>query len=178
MSNGVGVFYGRMNPFTKGHKAAINHIKSLGLKPIIIVTHTFNAEKNPLNVNEKIKVIKNSLKNKNIEIFATSSKDPKLHTILNTLKKRGNTNIRVFLGANRIKGIGQYVLKSGYTPVQFGGNRNIVGNSLAGVSGTRARMAALSGNKATFSKMMSPILSPKTVNSLMKTIKTRMTVKK
>ena len=172
--SGIGVFYGRMNPFTKGHEAAINEIKKLGLKPVIVVTHSQNAEKNPLTVNEKINVIRKSLKNTSVEVFATSLNEPKLHTILDKLKKRGNTNIRVFLGANRIKGIGKYVEGSGYTAVQFGGARSSTGNSLAGVSGTRARTAAVAGNTATFNKMMSNQLSPKTKNLLMKLIKSRM----
>jgi cytidyltransferase-like protein len=171
---GTGVFYGRMNPFTRGHKAAVHEIKSLGLKPVIIVTHSQNAEKNPLTVNEKINLIRKSLKNVNIEVFATSLNEPKLHTILGKLRNRGNTNIQVFLGANRIKGIGKYVEGSGYTAVQFGGARSSSGNNLAGVSGTRARTAAVAGNTATFNKMMSNQLSPNTKRLLMNLIKSRM----
>ena len=114
--SGIGVFYGRMNPFTRGHEAAINEIKKLGLKPVVIVTHSQNSQKNPLTVNEKINVIRNSLKNNSIRILATSSAEPKLHTILNELRNRGNTNIRVFLGSNRIKGIGEYVKKKRVHP--------------------------------------------------------------
>ena len=169
----TGVFYGRMNPFTRGHKAAINEIRSLGLKPVVIVTHSQNSEKNPLTVNEKINLIRKSLRNNSIEVFATSLNEPKLHTILNSLRNRGNTNIRVFLGANRIKGLGKYVEGSGYTAVQFGGARSATGNSLAGVSGTRARTAAIAGNMTTFNRMMSNQLSPKTKNLLAKLIKSR-----
>jgi nicotinamide mononucleotide adenylyltransferase len=163
-----------MNPFTRGHKAAIDEIKSLGLKPVVIVTHSQNAQKNPLTVNEKINVIRKSLKNASVEVFATSLNEPKLHTILDKLKNRGNTNIKVFLGANRIKGIGKYVEGSGYAAVQFGGARSKTGNNLSGVSGTRARTAAVTGNVSTFNKMMSEQLSPKTKNLLMKLIKSRM----
>ena len=56
--SGIGVFYGRMNPFTKGHEAAINEIKKLGLKPVVIVSHSQNRNKNPLTVNEKIQLIR------------------------------------------------------------------------------------------------------------------------
>jgi len=170
----IGVFYGRMNPFTKGHEAAVKYINSLGLKPVVVVTHSQNAEKNPLTVNQKINIIRKSLKNNSVEVFATSLNEPKLHTILNKLKKRGNTNIQVFLGANRIKGLGKYVKASGYTAVQFGGTRSNTGNNLAGVSGTRARTAAVSGNTATFNKMMSNQLSPNTKRVLMKLIQSRM----
>jgi hypothetical protein len=171
----LGVFYGRMNPFTRGHMAAVNHIRSLGLKPVIIITHSQDPEKNPLTVKQKINVIRNSLKNNSVEVFATSSNQPKLHLILNKLKARGNANIRVFLGANRIKGLGKYVEGSGYTAVQFGGNRTNTGNNLAGVSGTRARTAAFQGNRLTFNKMMSLKLSPNRKASLMNLIKTQMT---
>jgi cytidyltransferase-like protein len=172
---GTGVFYGRMNPFTRGHMAAIKEIKNRGLKPVIIVTHSQNAEKNPLTVNEKINLIRKSLKNTNVEVFATSLNEPKLHTILGRLRNRGNTNIQVFLGANRIKGLGKYVAASGYTAVQFGGARSNTGNNLAGMSGTRARTAAVAGNTATFNKMMSNQLSPNTKRLLMNLIKSRMT---
>ena len=173
--SGIGVFYGRMNPFTRGHKAVINEIKKLGLNPVIVVTHSQNAKKNPLTVNEKIQLIRKSLNNASIEVFATSLNEPKLHTILDKLKNRGNTNIKVFLGSNRIKGIGKYVEGSGYTAVQFGGARSNTGNNLAGVSGTRARTAAVAGNTATFNRMMSNQLSPNTKRLLMKLIKSRMT---
>ena len=170
----TGVFYGRMNPFTRGHMAAINEIKNRGLKPVIIVSHSQNAEKNPLTVNEKINLIRKSLKNTNVEVFATSLNEPKLHTILGKLRNRGNTNIQVFLGANRIKSLGAYVIGSGYKAVQFGGARRNTGNNLAGVSGTRARTAAVAGNTATFNKMMSNQLSPNTKRLLMNLIKSRM----
>jgi hypothetical protein len=164
-----------MNPFTVGHKAAINHIKSLGLKPVIIVSHSQNSEKNPLTVNEKINIIRKSLKNNSVNVFATSLTEPKLHTILGKLRNRGNTNIQVFLGANRIKSLGAYVKGSGYTAVQFGGARSNTGNNLAGVSGTRARTAAVAVNTETFNRLMSNLLSPNTKRLLMNLIKSRMT---
>ena len=159
-----------MNPFTRGHEAAIKEIKKLGLKPVVIVTHSQNSQKNPLTVNEKINVIRNSLKNNSIRILVTSSAEPKLHTVLERL---GTKNIQVFLGSNRIKGIGKYVEGSGYTAVQFGEARSNTGKNLAGWSGTRARTAAVAGNTATFNKVMSNQLSPKTKRLLMKLIKSR-----
>jgi len=53
--------YGRFNPPHKGHKMMIERIvklaKKLNKKPVVVVSHSTGTEKNPMNVNEKIKIL-------------------------------------------------------------------------------------------------------------------------
>ena len=169
----VGVFYGRMNPFTRGHKAAVNFIRSTGRTPIIVISHSFNTTTNPLTVNEKREAIREMV-GKNIEILSTSKNKPHIHMILNNLKKRGIENIEVFLGSNRIPQFG-YLTKYGVKLTPFGNKRNESNSGLAGVSGRKARTAAVSGNKKAFQSMMPNTLSVATANKLMRLIQNRTT---
>jgi cytidyltransferase-like protein len=172
----IGVFYGRMNPFTRGHASVLKEIRKNGRTPIIIVSHTKNGNKNPLNANQKINIIKNSLATmggqNNVKVMATSSSMPSIFSTLEILKIN-NPNIQVYLGSNRIPTLGKSLQKSGYLVKQFGKTRT---NN--GVSGTRSRAAARAGNTATFQSMMTPGLTPKTLNSIMKTIRNQTSPKK
>ncbi len=103
MSQGIGVLYGRMNPFTIGHQAIVNHIRSIGLIPVIIVSHTQNANKNPLSPGAKIKFIQESLQNGTINVRATSKKTSLPNILANIGKKYpGMETKQVFLGENRM----------------------------------------------------------------------------
>jgi len=166
----IGIFYGRMNPFTRGHASALNNIRKNGRTPIIIVSHTKNGNKNPLNANQKITFIKKALNG--VEVMATSKNKPTIFNVLKNLKLR-NSNIQVYLGSNRIPTLGKSLQKSGYLVKQFGAIRT---NN--GVSGTRSRAAARAGNTATFKNMMTPGLSPNTLTSMMKTIRNQTSPKK
>lgn len=162
----IGVFYGRMNPFTRGHASVLKEIRKNKRNPVIIVSHTKNNNKNPLTANQKINIIKKSLTGQNnVKVMATSKSMP---TIFNALKilKTNNPNIQVYLGSNRILTLGASLQKSGYFVKQFGKNRT---NN--GVSGTRSRAAARAYNNKTFKNMMTPGLNSPTLKSIMQTIR-------
>ena len=160
----VYVFYGRMNPFTIGHEAAVRHMVSEarknGARPVVILSHTVNANKNPLTVNQKMSVVKKVFPN--INVISTS----KNQTITKVLNKFGSKNIKIFLGSNRFP---QFEFLEKYSPavkrVQFGATRT---NN--GVSATKARTAARSGSINNFRKLVPSKLSNQNLLNLMKAI--------
>ena len=166
----LGIFYGRMNPFTKGHASALNAIRANGRTPIIIVSHTQKIPNNPLTANEKINLIREAVKG--VEVFSTTKNKPTIFGVLNNLKKR-NANIKVYLGSNRISTLGNSLVKAGYLVGQFGGKRNNSKGGLSGVSGTKARLAAVSGNTPGFLNMLSPTVSAATANRIAALIRNR-----
>ena len=166
----LGIFYGRMNPFTKGHASALNAIRANGRTPIIIVSHTQRIPNNPLTANEKLNLIREAVNG--IEVFSTTKNKPTIFGVLNNLKKR-NANIKVYLGSNRIATLGNSLVKAGYLVGQFGGQRNNSKGGLSGVSGTKARLAAVSGNTPGFRNMLSPTVSAATANRIAALIRNR-----
>jgi hypothetical protein len=165
----VYIFYGRMNPFTRGHEAAIQHIINAanrnGAKPIVVVSHSMNTSKNPLTVNEKKELIGKSFPGLNVR--STSKNAPTIIPIVEGLRKLGHTNFTMFLGSNRMK---SFNFVKNVKKVQFGSNRK----EGEGVSGTAARTAALRGNFNTFKSLMSPKLNKNTLGRTMNTITSRL----
>ena len=164
----VYIFYGRMNPFTRGHESAIQHIVNKAqrnsAKPVVIVSHSQNTLKNPLSVNEKKSLIQMSFPDLNVR--STSKNAPTIIPIVEGLRKNGHTNFTMFLGSNRLK---SFNFIKNVKKVQFGNNRKE-----GGVSGTAARAAALRGNMNAFRSLMSNKLNNNTLSSTMNTIKSRL----
>jgi nicotinamide mononucleotide adenylyltransferase len=173
MSKKAAVFYGRMNPFTRGHLGAVTAITQMANhKPFVVVSHTQNTKKNPFSAAEKQEIIREIVGN-GVNIVATSKNQPHLHRVLRNLKNQGYNNIKVFLGSNRIPQFAYLRNIEGVNLVQFGNNRT---NN--GVSATRARTAAIAGNRNTFRNMMPVTMSNATRNRLMATIQERMAPKR
>jgi hypothetical protein len=157
-----------MNPFTRGHEAAVQHIINAsaknGAKPVVIVSHSMNTSKNPLSVNEKKGLIEKSFPGLNVR--STSKKESTIIPIVEGLRKNGYKNFTMFLGSNRMK---SFNFVKNVKKVQFGSNRK----EGEGVSGTAARAAALRGNFNTFKSLMSNKLNNQTLRNTMNTIKSR-----
>ena len=169
MSKKAAVFYGRMNPFTRGHLNAVTAItQAANRTPFIVISHTQNAKKNPLSAAEKQEIVR-EIVGKGVGIVATSSNKPHLHLVLKNMKDQGYNNIQVFLGSDRIPQFAYLEKINGVKLVQVGANRK-----KNGISATRARNAAIAGNSATFANMMPKTMSNATRKRLMATIQERM----
>jgi len=183
----LGVFYGRMNPFTRGHASVVNVIRKNGRKPVLIVTHTQNSETNPLRVNEKLASIKSALgNNTNVQLFSTNgNKKITLFTILNNLKKQ-NGNIKVWLGSNRIPTIGKALGRYGYAVAQLGeARKNVVNNNrnspvtnISAMSASRVRKAAVKRQFTKFKSMLPPSTSNTQLQYIFNTIRNRLSTAK
>ena len=95
--------YGRINPFTTGHKEMINFMLS-HVGPdntaFIGLSHTHNNKKNPLTPAEKIVLLKQVYPNTEILL---SSKTKSICGIVKNLHNRGFNSVTMTLGENRAK---------------------------------------------------------------------------
>ena len=70
--------YGRLNPPTIGHHAMINELLRVAMEtgsdPFIVITHTYNRQKNPLTVEEKRALIQRAYPG--VPVLATSKNEP------------------------------------------------------------------------------------------------------
>ena len=167
--------YGRMNPPTRGHKALINTLllkaKDEGATPFIVVTHTQNKKKNPLNVNRKSEILK--LMFPGVEILSTSKSEPSPIGIVKKLRDRGFNNVQMMVGSNRV---GQFGFVG--IPVLSGGQRNMTSSvGLAGVKATYAREAAKAGNFNLFKSYMNERLNNNTIRQIMSNVRAGMGLK-
>ena len=146
----VYVIFGRMNPPTRGHEAAI--LKALemetGGKPVyVFVTETHEGKeilRNPLLPEDKVNIIRKMLSNKEVVVEST----PGILQAIGKLKKEiGEEPITLLLGSDRVKSF-QFV-KSKFPDVvieQVGENRNLTAESTdpentSKISATRLRKA-------------------------------------
>lgn len=94
------VGWGRMNPITSGHEKLVNKIKEVARKeggfPVIFLTHSQDAKKNPLSYNDKVMLARKAFGN---IIQKTNSKT--IIQAMQELQKKFNKVILV-VGADRI----------------------------------------------------------------------------
>jgi nicotinamide mononucleotide adenylyltransferase len=154
----VFVVFGRMNPPTRGHEAAI--LKALEMettgKPVyVFVTETHAGKdilRNPLLPEDKVEIIRKMLSNKEVVVESTSG----ILAAIGKLKKEiGEEPITLLLGSDRVKSF-QFV-KSKFPDVvieQVGENRNLNTESTdptntSKISATRLRNAIASAGNTT-----------------------------
>jgi hypothetical protein len=128
--------YGRFNPPHLGHKMMIEKIisesKKLKKVPIIIVSHTSGNLTNPLNVNNKLRILKRWFPN---VTFLSSSKN----TSLGKISEIFNKNSVMVIGENRQNAFGWLPFK-----------KIVLERPNAAPSATKARAAAREGNNKLF----------------------------
>jgi hypothetical protein len=131
--------YGRFNPPHLGHKKMIQNIVDRARKekktPVIVVSHTTGTTKNPLNVQNKLSILRSWFPK---VTFMHSSKGTPLAAITNTF---ANNSIMI-VGENRKNSFGYLKFNKGSVPRNAGAP-----------SATKARAAAVRGNIATFAKL-------------------------
>jgi predicted kinase len=158
--------FGRMNPPTTGHLKLIDKVKDLAKKHnashSVVVSHSQDAKKNPLS---------GSQKKKHLERYSPGThfeKADKEHpTVLHhaaKLHKAGVTHLHMVVGSDRVKemhhllhkyngveaGHGKYHFKKIH--VHSAGHRDPDAEGAEGMSGTKMRHHAASGNFKEFKK--------------------------
>lgn len=144
MNNKAVFAYGRFNPPTVGHQMMINKVINMarrnGAKPFVVVTHTQNTKKNPLNQNEKINILRTRYPN--VEFLRTSREEPTPGMLVNRLRNRGYNNLTLVVGSNRVNSFSKIPgLKN--VRVVSAGNRNASASGIAGMSATKVRAMAM-----------------------------------
>lgn len=161
--------FGRFNPPTTGHRVLINKMIQDARKrkadPYIVLTHTQDTKKNPLSVKEKRNIM--SIIYPEVTIWTTSKEKPKATDIVKRLRNNHYTDIRMMVGSDRAKSFDWVGI-----PVNSGGQRNNKPGA-SGMSATKARLAAVTGNTRAFRNSMDPRLSNKKVDIVRGIIKQR-----
>jgi nicotinic acid mononucleotide adenylyltransferase len=158
--------FGRMNPITHGHQAVVNKVsevaKKHGASHNVIVSHSQDAKKNPLTAEQKVKHAKRAFKGTNIT--AASKEAPTILHHAAAAHAAGAEHLHVVAGSDRHEEMhnllhkyngqksahGHYNFKS--ITVHSSGERDPDSEGTAGISASKMREHAASGNKAEFHK--------------------------
>lgn len=155
--------FGRMNPPTIGHEKLVNQVKQIAqdykAPHHIIISHSSDAKKNPLNVKDKIKHAKRFFPGANIE--ASSKEMPTFLHHAAKLNAAGHDHLVMVAGSDRIpeyeKKLQQYngthkgaLFNFKRIEVKSAGHRDPDAEGAEGMSASKMREHAKSGDFASF----------------------------
>lgn len=157
--------FGRMNPPTTGHLKLIDKVKDVAAKHnathSVVVSHSQDSKKNPLSGEQKVKHLKRYSPGTH---FETSSKEhPTFLHHAEKLHKQGVTHLHMVVGSDRVKEMKEKLHKYNGThkgalynykkiTVHSAGHRDPDAEGSEGMSGTKMRHHASSGNYKEFKK--------------------------
>lgn len=146
--------YGRFNPPHRGHKMMIRRIvelaKKVNKKPVVVVSHSTGTEKNPMNVSEKLKILKGWFPD---VTFMSSSKNKSIAKITENFT---STSVMV-VGEDRGKAFG-------FLPF----DKVALSRPNNAPSATKARQSAMRGNAKTFKNITGYNLTQNLINKIKK----------
>jgi FAD synthase len=142
--------FGRFQPPTLGHRLMIEGLARAaaaeGADAYVFVSSTQDKKKNPLSVEEKTAWMRKMYADIPVRIINTSKCMCRtLPSILGKLADAKYDRIKMFVGSDRTKGFAEFLPKT-VEVVAIGDARNETKNTLAGMSGTKIRAAALANN--------------------------------
>jgi len=155
--------FGRFNPPTIGHQKLIDKVKSeasrKGATPRVYLSHSQDAKRNPLDYNTKFRFVKRAFGN-----LVTKSSSKNLVQILKELGDEGVTEVTIVVGSDRVKEFKKLLKTDFYfnkINVINAGERDPDASDVSGMSASKMREAAASGNYAIFKKGTPKMLSEK-----------------
>ena len=176
--------YGRMNPPHLGHAKLIDHVLSLKGDHHIFVSHSQD-NKNPLSAEEKVHYLKKMYPKHESSIHASTKESPTIFHAAADMHKKGYKHLHVVVGSDRVQEFhdklhkynGKFYEKGhGYhfksIKVTSAGDRDPDAEGTEGMSASKMRAHALSGNKEGFKAGLHPALHPY-ADEMMKKIKDR-----
>ena len=147
----VVIGWGRMNPITVGHEKLANKIKSVAransATPLLYITHSQDAKKNPLEYDDKIMLAKKAFGSKLVQ------KSPS-KTIIQVMKELqgGYSKLILVVGSDRVNDFDTLLNKyngKDYTfdsiEVVSAGDRDPDADDVSGMSASKMRAAAAAG---------------------------------
>jgi hypothetical protein len=157
--------FGRMSPPTTGHEVLVNKVKdvakSVGGSHSVVLSHTQDKDKNPLSSADKLKHAKRFFPDTNL---STSSKEsPTFLSHAAELHKKGVTHLHMVAGSDRVaeykKKLAQYngthkgaLFNFKKITVHSAGQRDPDAEGTSGMSASKMRGHAASGNFKEFKK--------------------------
>ena len=171
------VAFGRMNPPTVGHEKLANKIKSVAskekAKPFIYLSHSQDKKKNPLDYNTKIRIAGKAFGN-----LVTKSSARNIIEVLKELQTKGFTDIVIVAGADRISEFKNLVTKYNGKEYNFdsidvasAGERDPDAEGVEGMSASKLRALAQSGDYSTFKQGMPKKLNDSDIKAVYDTIR-------
>lgn len=169
------VSFGRFNPPTSGHAQLVATAHEVAKKyshegPHIILSHTHDSKKNPLSPANKLKHAKRAFPATHVSI--SSPKHPTIFHQAAELHKSGTQHLHVIAGGDRVKEFHDSLHKyngkfdkegHGYKfksiTVHSAGHRDPNAKGVEGMSASKMREHASSGNFKEFNKGVSPHMS-------------------
>ena len=156
--------FGRMNPPTIGHEKLANKIKEVARKenasPRIYLSHTQNPKKDPLSYNDKYRFATKAFG------IVKRSQSKQIFQILPEIEKEGFTDIIMVVGSDRIKEFDRVLQKYNGKDYNFNsiktvssGDRDPDAQGVEGMSGSKLRAVAMSGDEKTFKSGLASKLS-------------------
>jgi len=164
-SHGVLSFM-RANPLTSGHENVVDKVhavaKEHSASHSVVLSHSQDSKKNPLSVEQKIKHAKRAFPDTNIS--ASTTRHPTILHHAAAMHKAGVKHLHVVAGSDRHEEMhellhryngkkgehGHYNFKS--ITVHSSGERDPEAEGSAGISASKMRSHAASGNEAEFHK--------------------------
>jgi FAD synthase len=154
--------FGKFSPPTLGHKLMIEEMikKANGSDVYIVASESVRPENAPINVNQKLRILREMFKNKNVKVI--SAKSP-----LNFVRSiEGNYNrVNMVVGENRI---GAFNWMKKHTP-KYGGSVGIA-RPHGAISATAVRKSAREGKIREMKKMLNS-LPQNMIDEIYKTIR-------
>ena len=168
--------FGRMNPPTTGHLKLINKVKEVARKhnatSSVVVSHSQDSKKNPLSAEQKVKhltrymaeAISEAVSQNKTKVVAASKEKPTILHHAAEAHGNGVTHLHVVVGSDRVKEMhdllhkyngvsgkhGHYNFKKIH--VHSAGQRDPDAEGTEGMSGTKMREHARTGNFKEFRK--------------------------
>lgn len=147
--------FGRMNPPTIGHKKLAEKIYSISGDKFIFLSQTHNAKTDPLDFETKVQFVKESFPG----ITVGNSEVRTIIQALKMLESKGYKNIVYVAGSDRLESFTTLLNKyngSEYTfesiQVVSAGDRDPDADGAEGISASKMRSAAASGNFKLFAE--------------------------
>ena len=151
--------YGRFNPPHKGHRLMIEQVietaRRTNKTPVVVVSHSYGNTKNPLPVENKVRILRRWFPDVTI---LTSAKDKSIAKIAQNFNK----NSIMIVGQNR---------ENSFKFLDF--KKVAVSRTANAPSATMARAAAVAGNAKAFKNMTGYNLTPNLRNKVAKAAATK-----
>lgn len=172
--------FGRMNPPTAGHEQVVNKVHEVAdqhkASHNVVLSHSHDAKKNPLSVDKKVEHAKNAFPGTNVT-GASKEKPTILHHAAD-MHKAGVQHLHVVAGSDRKEAMhdllhkynGQHAAHGHYNfksiTVHSSGHRDPDSEGTTGISGTKMREHAASGNKKDFHANLPSKMKPEHKDAL------------
>jgi hypothetical protein len=183
MSKAV-ITFGRMNPPTVGHQKVVDKVKAeakkQGAMPHVYLSHSQDKKKNPLDYNTKLTSARKA--------FGSSVTRSRARTIIEVmveLQKMRHTEVTVIAGSDRVREFRTLLNKYNGKDFKFdkitvksAGARDPDAEGASGMSATKMRTAAQSGDYDSFKKGVPTALSDRDIKAMYNKIRSEMGVVK